>query len=180
MTETLLTSEQFVKSITNISDNLAGKYLLPAIREAQEINLRGFLGDALLDKLKELVGTGAIKAPENEAYRRLVDECQYFLAYQTLAGLPYKLGYKLANIGVAKTSDTNVQPCSADELASVKGYYQGKADYYAKRLQQYLLRNCKQYPDLNENDCYNIRKNLYSAATCGLWLGGARSKKTIS
>lgn len=177
MTETLLTSEQFVKNISNISDNLAGKYLLPAIREAQEINLRGFLGDALLDKLKDVVGSGAVRAPENDAYRRLVDECQYFLAYQTIAGLPYKIGYKLANIGVAKTSDTKVEPCTADELAALKGYYQGKADYYAKRLQRYLLDHSKSYPELNENDCYHIRKNLYSAATCGLWLGGARGKK---
>ena len=30
--EILLTSEKFVKSVTSISDNLAGKYLLPAIR----------------------------------------------------------------------------------------------------------------------------------------------------
>lgn len=177
MKTTLLTSEQFVKEVSNISDNLAGKYLLPAIREAQEINLRGFLGDALLDKLKELVGAGTIKAADNAAYLRLVDECQYFLAYQTIAGLPYKIGYKIANIGVVKTSDTNVQPCTADELAAVKGYYQGKADYYAKRLQGYLLKNCRQYPELTENDCYAIRKNLYSAATCGLWLGGARGKK---
>ncbi len=176
MNEVLLTSEQFVKNISNISDNLAGKYLLPAIREAQEINLRGFLGDALLDKLKALVAAGTIKVPENEAYRRLVDECQYFLAYQTIAGLPYKIGYKIANIGVAKTSDTNVQPCSADELSAVKGYYQGKADYYARRLQRYVLDHCKAYPELDENACYHIRKNLYSAATCGLWLGGARGK----
>ncbi len=177
MQESLLTSEQFVKNISNISDNLAGKYLLPAIREAQEINLRGFLGDALLDKLKTLVGTGTIRQPGNEAYRRLTDECQYFLAYQSIAGLPYKIGFKLANIGVAKTSDTNVQPCTSDELAAVKGYYQGKADYYAKRLQNYLLAHSEEYPELNDNDCYQVRKNLYSAASCGLWLGGARGKK---
>lgn len=177
MTEILLTSEQFVKNISNISDNLAGKYLLPAIREAQEINLRGFLGDALLDKLKELVGNNALKEPANAPYGQLVDRCQYFLAYQTIAGLPYKVSYKLANIGVAKTSDTNVKACDPDELATVKGYYQDKADYYARRLQMYLLEHAKEYPELNDNNCYHIRKNLYSAATCGLWLGGARGKK---
>lgn len=177
MTEILLTSEAFVKETSNISDNLAGKYLLPAIREAQEINLRGFLGDALLDKLKELVAAGQIKAPGNEAYAQLLDQCQYFLAYQTIAGLPYKISYKLANIGVAKNSDTNVQPCTADELGAVQRYYQGKADYYASRLQRYLLRHREEYPELSENDCYNIHRNLYSAASCGLWLGGARGRR---
>lgn len=177
MTDTLLTSEQFVKNTSNISDNLAGKYLLPAIREAQEINLRGFLGDALLDKLKELVAQGSIKSPDNAPYRRLVYQCQYFLAYQALAGLPYKIGYKLANIGVATTSDTNVKSATPAELSSVQGYYQGKADYYANILQRYVLKHYKEYPELDQNTCYDIRQNLYSSATCGLWLGGARGRK---
>jgi len=176
MAEILLTSEQFVKSTSNISDNLAGHYLLPAIREAQEINLRGIVGDALLDKLKSLVGAGQLTAPANAAYRDLVNRCQYYLAYQTIAGLPFKVGYKIANIGVAKTSDTNVQPCSADELPLVAKYYQNKADYYADLLQRYLLRNCKSFPELSENDCEAIRANLHSAASCGVWLGGPRGK----
>ena len=177
MPHVLLTSEEFVKETSNISDNLAGKYLLPAIREAQEINLRGILGDALLAKLKELVDEGDIKAPGNEAYARLVNECQYFLAYQTIAGLPYKISYKLANVGVAKNSDTNVQPCTPEEVSTITGYYQGKADYYANLLQRFLLANSRSYPELCENDCYRIKSNLYSAASCGLWLGGARGRK---
>ena len=36
MAEVLLTSEAFVKSATGLRDNLAGAYLLPSIREAQE------------------------------------------------------------------------------------------------------------------------------------------------
>lgn len=63
MAEVLLTSEEFVKSISNISDNLAGKYMLPAIREAQEINLREILGDALTDKLKKIVELGQTNNP---------------------------------------------------------------------------------------------------------------------
>ena len=45
----LLTSEEFVKSYSNISNNVNGKYLRVAIREAQEIELRGILGSFLLD-----------------------------------------------------------------------------------------------------------------------------------
>lgn len=176
MAEILLTSEQFVKSTSNISDNLAGHYLLPAIREAQEVNLRGIVGDALLDKLKTLVSAGQLSAPENEAYRALVNRCQYYLAYQTIAGLPFKVGYKIANIGVAKTSDTNVQPCNAEELPIVSKYYQNKADYYADLLQRYLLRNRQNYPELSDNECEAIRANLHSAASCGIWLGGPRGK----
>lgn len=176
MAEILLTSEAFVKSISNISDNLAGKYILPAIREAQDINLRGYLGDALLRKLKTLVADNSINTDPNAPYKNLVDMCQYFLAYQTIAGLPYKIGYKLANIGVAKTVDTNVQSGTAVDISNVQAYYQDKADYYAKLLQLFLLEHRTDFPELNDNDCYHIKKNLHSAASCGIWLGGPRGK----
>ena len=58
--EILLSSEAFVKEVTSASDNLSGKYILPSLREAQEIGLKGILGDCLLAKLKSLVRAGQI------------------------------------------------------------------------------------------------------------------------
>ncbi len=60
MTEILLSSEAFIKSVSSISDNVAGKYILPSLREAQEIGLRGILGDCLLDALKERKAAGKL------------------------------------------------------------------------------------------------------------------------
>ena len=60
MAEILLSSEAFVKSVTSASDNLSGKYILPSLREAQEIGLRGILGDDLLAKLKDLIKNGTL------------------------------------------------------------------------------------------------------------------------
>lgn len=176
MAEVLLTSEEFVKSISNISDNLAGKYLLPSIREAQEINLREILGDALTDKLKEIVADNTVDNTENATYKELIEVSQYFLAYQSIAGLPYKVGYKIGNIGVAKTTDTNVQGSSLAEISNIQNYYQGKADFYAARIQRFALEHYTRLPELTQNDCYHIRKNLHSSATCSIWLGGARGK----
>lgn len=176
MAEVLLTSEEFVKSISNISDNLAGKYMLPAIREAQEINLREILGDALTDRLKKIVELGQTNNPENAIYKELIEVSQYFLAYQTIAGLPYKVGYKIGNIGVAKTTDTNVQGSTLAEISNIQNYYQSKADFYAAKIQRFALENYTQLPELTQNDCYHIRKNLHSSATCSIWLGGARGK----
>ena len=58
MQETFITSADFVKAATDISDNIAGKYLIPAIREAQEIYLRPIIGGRLLDALKDVVASG--------------------------------------------------------------------------------------------------------------------------
>ena len=84
MAEILLSSEKFVKSVTSVSDNIAGKYILPSLREAQEQGLKGILGDALLAKLKSLVADKEIDKESNAAYKVLLDHCQYYLAYTAI------------------------------------------------------------------------------------------------
>ncbi|MGD7407522.1 hypothetical protein ACQCP7_25955, partial [Ralstonia pseudosolanacearum] len=116
-TEILLTSEKFVKSVTNISDNVAGKFLLPSIREAQEQGLRGIVGDCLLAKLKELVGEKQIGLEQNRDYQDLLDRAQYYLAYKAVAELLNKVSYKVGNFGVAKSNDENLAVVTQDEIA---------------------------------------------------------------
>lgn len=177
MAEILLSSESFIKSVTNVSDNLAGKFLLPSLREAQEIGLRGILGDALLAKLKELVADGNITDQENVAYKNLVDRCQYYLAYQTIVEVVNRISYKICNAGVSRTTDENIQAVSQDEIAKQQYFYQGKADAYCIGLQNFLLENRSDYPELTEACCCRIAANLKSAASCGIFLGGARGRK---
>lgn len=176
-TQVLLTSERFVKSVTSIDDNLAGKFLQPAIREAQDVQLREILGGALLRSLKQKVGDNTIGGEGNEHYQELLDECQYFLAYTAVVEVQNKASYKIANAGVVKTSDEREINASDEEIGRQAFYYQSKADSYAYLLQTWLLKNRSFFPELGEEECCRLRSNLYSAATCGIWLGGPRGKR---
>ena len=176
MAEILLSSEAFVKSVTSASDNLSGKYILPSLREAQEIGLRGILGDDLLAKLKDLIKNGTLETESGGVYKTLVDHCQYYLAYMTIVEVTNKVSYKIGNLGVTKTSDQNLQVASQDEIAKMQYYYQSKADACCLDLQNFLLEHRKDYPELTENSCYKIESNLHSAASCGVFLGGARGQ----
>lgn len=177
MAEILLSSEAFVKSVTNISDNLAGKYVLAALREAQEVGLKSILGETLLEKLKALVGNGKIGT--SPSYKDLVDKCQYYLAYMTIVEVVNKVSYKIGNAGVTKATDENMEIASQEEIIRQKEYYQGKADYYCLALQQYVLDNRSDFPEVDECSCRRIHANLRTAATCGFFLGGARGKRRI-
>ncbi len=179
MAEIILTSEKFVKSVTSVSDNIAGKYILPSLREAQEQGLKGILGDALLAKLKDLVATKQIDEESNAAYKILLDRCQYYLAYAAIVEVTNKVSYKIGNFGVAKSSDENLQVASQDEIGKMQYYYQSKADAHCLDLQNFLLQNRSDYPELTENCCHTIESNLHSAASCGIFLGGARGKRRI-
>lgn len=179
MAEIILTSEKFVKSVTSVSDNIAGKYILPSLREAQEQGLKGILGDALLAKLKGFVANKEIDLESNAAYKILLDRCQYYLAYAAIVEVTNKVSYKIGNFGVAKSSDENLQVASQDEIGKMQYYYQSKADAHCLDLQNFLLQNRSDYPELTENCCHTIDSNLHSAASCGIFLGGARGKRRI-
>ena len=173
MAEILLTSEQFVKSVTNVSDNLAGKYILPSIREAQEQGLKSILGDCLLSKVKHLFDTNSLVG----IYKEVVDHSQYYLAYSAIVEVTNKVSFKIGNFGVAKSQDENLQVASYDEIVKMQYYYQTKVDAYCLELQQWLLQNRESIPELTECHCRRLSSNLQSAASCGIYLGGARGKK---
>ena len=122
MAEILLSSEKFIKETMSVSDNLSGKYILPSLRGAQEIGLKGILGDSLLSKLKTLVKNGQLDT--NVHYKELIDRCQYYLAYVTIVEVINKTTFKVGNFGVTKTTDENMQVATQDEVAKMQYYYE--------------------------------------------------------
>lgn len=177
MAEILLSSESNIKSVTSISDNVSGKYILTSLREAQEVGLKSILGDALLQKLKEMVKQNEVDKEENAVYKNLLDICQYYLAYMTIVELAFKVSYKIGNAGVVKATDDNMQIATHTEIISQKEYYQSKADFYCLQVQNYILEHSNALPEVGENVSFRIQSNLYSAASCGMFLGGARGKR---
>lgn len=170
----LLTSEDFVKSISPISDNLSGKYLLSAIREAQEIHLKSVIGSALLERCKDLVKSGELE--QFGDYTELVERCRYYLAYLAIAECAMKVSFKIANAGVVRTSDEHLHYPTYAEVSLIEKQYRNKADFYCYELQKWLCANRAQYPELSECDCERIGANLRSFNSCGIFLGGARGK----
>lgn len=176
MINVLLTSSTFIKSITNISDNLQDKVILPCLREAQDIDLKGVIGENLLDKVKNLIKDREINAEGNEVYKDLLEKCQYFLAYQTISRLCVVVSYKIDNLGVSKTRDDNADYASFSEVTQLEQYYQEKADFYKLEVQNFCLNNKAALPELTSCVCHKIEANLYSTATSGLFLGSKRGK----
>ena len=180
MKKILLVSANFIKNISNISDNISGKLIEPAIYEAQNEGLRGVLGDALVDRLEELVDTGDIDESGYEMYKELLTKCQYFLAYTAIANVCMLTAVKIDNAGLEQVSDEKMDPLDMDDSFRLQSFYQKKADYLCHQLQNYVLRNRAAYPELRECDCRMMKANLFSAATTGLWLGGRRNPNRYS
>lgn len=178
MRNVLLISEDTVKTYSGLNDNIWGKSLLPAIREAQEIGLQGIIGSCLYQALCSKVAEGSIENSENAAYKTLLDEyVSYYMIYRTIADLVPVIGVKLANLGVVISNDEHVQNLTEDERDRIDTYYTYRADFYCKRMQEWLLENKELFPELDECSCNQMKANLDSAASTGLWLGGIRGRR---
>lgn len=178
----LLISEDIIKSITNLNDNVSGDYLLPSIQLAQDVELEETIGTPLLTKLQSLVYNNEIQSESNAHYKKLLDKyIQPFLCYATIAQITIPLAFKISNAGILRTEDEKMYNVSANEVDKVKYHYKHIADTYKYRLQRYLIANYNQYPELLQyKSIADLRANLYSAANCNLWLGGARGKQSIN
>lgn len=176
MKDVILVSENFVRSNTNISSNLQDKFIQSAVREATDVDFEELVGTNLLNKLKELIEKQEVNAPENRIYKKLLDIAKYYLAYCAVARLVVISSVKIDNIGANVTSDNNVQALDFDDVFRLEKYYQNKADVYKKKVQVFLQKNVNEISELQQNDCRDIKANVYSAASSGLWLGGARGK----
>lgn len=177
MKDVLLSNERLIRSVAGVNDNVSTDYLMTSLREAQNINLKRILGGSLMKKLLKLVEDAQMDAPENAKYKELVEQCQYYLAYMTVVNLTYKTTYKITNFGVVKSSDENLQVLTFDEVVKVRDYYQSKVDFYAIEIQKFVKHYRESFPELSQDDYYQINHNLMSAASCGIFLGGPRGVK---
>lgn len=172
MTRVLLISEDYVKTESALNDNVWGKFLLPSIREAQDINLSQIIGENLLNEVYYRVEHNQISGD----YKTLLEDyIQPYLLYQVQSNIVPTLNVKLANIGTVLTQDEHIVNLSKTDVDNLKQNIQYKADFYCRRLQEYLLQN-REIFDLDDCMCGNIKANLESAASTGVWLGGFRGK----
>lgn len=176
-TKVLLTSENHIKSVSPLSDNLAGKYILPTIKLVQDIELAGVIGNCLLRALQEKVADDSIKLPENLAYKDLLDHfIQPYMTYMVLSEVTDLVANKIANAGVVQTDDEHITNSYREERNDLKLTYLRYADSYKRIMQAFLLENRNALPELEDCVCERIISNLNTAYSGGLWLGGRRGK----
>lgn len=175
----LLCSEDEIKTFGNISDNVDGKYISPAIYTAQRQDLEETCGTELVKKIQYLIGTGEIELVENSHYKWLLDEyITDYMIYASITELIPILSFKINNMGANRTEDEKVYSLSYNEVFALQDHYKHQADYFKYRLQRFLIANYADYPELvTYKSIEDLQSNLYSAAGCSLWLGGARTPK---
>lgn len=132
----LLISEDYLKTESFLDDNVSGKYLLTAIKLAQDVELQSILGTNLLESIQKKVYDNEIDNYENSCYKELLDGyIQPFLLYQVLSEIVIPISYKMSNFGVMQSSDEKDYAVDNKQINLVRTYYRDKANVYKERLQ---------------------------------------------
>lgn len=184
---TLLISVKELKSNgTLFSNNVDDGYLNSTIITCQEVYLEQVTGTALYHKLQMLVYnqiTGqedGIYDPGNEDYRELLEEMvKPYLKARATVDILYPVSYKIRNMGVMKSSDTNLQNADMSDIKYLEKQYLTYVAEYEQRLSKYLCENKELFPELEADvpayfDKPSVGKNY--ANESGLWLGSKKNK----
>ncbi len=174
----LLTSEDYIKTNSNLNDNFWGKNLLPAMREAQDIYLQQIIGTCLYTRLMDLIDSGDITAAEYAPYKDLLDDkIQLFLVYQTIVCAIPASNPKLSNYGSSISTDEYLVGLSQKDVDLLMHYYTERADFYGRRIQKFLIANRALFPELECGCDSDIKPHLDDSASCSVFLGGLRNRK---
>lgn len=173
----LLTSTAYVKSHSGLNDNTYDKMIVPALERAQDIDLAETLGECMVESLQAKVSDNSINAPENILYKVLMDNyIQPFLTYTAVSNIVLEIGQVMGNGGVDTLTDEHRQSLSLDERGQLKDYWRHHADSYRRKMQNFCKNNRAAFPELAGCGWCGDGANLNSAASTGIWLGGARGK----
>ena len=173
---TLLISETNVKKYVPLDENLYGGYLSVAIYTAQERYMPEVLGRCLYRTLQAKIYDGSIGEEKNTVYKNLLDTIAPYLAWMAGAEAIMMTYIKVANLSVARMTDTGVNFISEEDMNSLRDEYTNRAAIYRETVIEFLRENLNFLPEIGNCGCSNGPQ--YTLGECSIFLGGPRNPST--
>jgi hypothetical protein len=160
-----ITRNDIIKN-TPLQGAIDADALLPFVRVAQDKYLKNLLGTVLFDYLQSAIMDGTIDTLSSY-YQDLIDDHikNTLIWYACVEYIPFSSVQFKSNGAVKQQSEQGVAPTKT-EVDYLKQISQTNADYYALRLQNYLIaysQNIPQYLESvgNQTQIYPDQSNQY-------------------
>lgn len=165
----LLISESKIKSEGILSSNVSAELILSSIKIAQDQGLQPIIGGNLYKKILYLIEAGYIDDIGYENYKNLLDDyITPYLLYKVIEEIQIPLSFQMKNIGTfTKNIDgtENTMAVTLADLKYIKQFYADKAEFYSKRMADYICYNITNFPEYNVNttngEMVGDLKNVY-------------------
>ena len=162
-----ITRNDIIKN-TPLQGAIDADALLPFVRTAQDKYLKNLLGTVLFDYLQANILTGTVNSL-SAYYQDLLDDHikNTLIWYACVEYIPFSNVQFKSNGAVKQQSEQGIAP-SKSEIDYLKQTAQENADYYALRLQNYLIAYSVQIPQYlqsvgNATQIYPDQSNQYFA-----------------
>ena len=141
-----------LKRNTIVNGNVQIDYFIQFIKIAQQIHLQNYLGGKLYDKISDLIISGDIDLPANSNYKNLISDYlkDMLIHYAMVDYLPFG-AYSLSNGGVFKYQAENTVTATKEEVDSLIEKHRGFAQFYTRRIIDYMNFNSEVFPEYNQN-----------------------------
>lgn len=143
----------YLKSHTTLNDNIDDNLLNSAIWEAQTIHIQQVMGTKLFKKISNLIKSGDINNSQYADYKTLLDnyvvDCTAYWAW--VECIPY-LAMKTVNKGIERQNSEWSNAAAINEIEYLRDDIRNKAEFYTRRLSDFILENRIRYPEYIQNN----------------------------
>jgi len=160
-----ITRNDIIKN-TPLQGAIDADALLPFVRTAQDKYLKNLLGTILFDYLQAAIVANTVSSL-SAYYQDLLDDHikNTLMWYSAVEYIPFSNIQFKSNGAVKQQSEQGIAP-SKNEIDYLRQSAQENADYYALRLQNYLIAYCVQIPQYlqsigNQTQIYPDQTNQY-------------------
>lgn len=146
-------SEEKLKQNSLINENVDDKIIRPLLIMVQDMYIQPAIGSGLYNELIDQIDNNTVTTPNNTL---IVDYIQAAVIWWIMAEAPMSMTYKFRNKGVQTQTSENSSPASIEDLITVADNYKYKAEWYTKRVSNFLYANSTTYPlFLNAGNAYD-------------------------
>ena len=175
MARQLMFDESFLKENSEIDENVDMKLLNPTIWRCQIQYMQNVLGTNLYNRILADIEASTLTGD----YLTLVDDyCVDALQYWVMYEVQIPLLIKFRDKSVSKKNSTNSTPIDSKMLSRVENRFKDKAEYFTKRISDYLCVNSALFTEYNTEDEVDEVNPHDGGASTSLYLRGNTSSNT--
>jgi hypothetical protein len=157
-------TETWIKENTPITANIDPNEITPFIRSAQDIYIQELLGTSFYNHLMDGVAASTLTNDEKDLLKLIRPALAYYIV---LDALPF-IATKIRNIGVVEQTGDKLGSASDANIKYLRSEVKNKAEFYIKRVNDYLCVNSRLFPTYNEWVAGNMAPNPNKGYTGGL------------
>jgi hypothetical protein len=148
MAQALFVTTKDIATFTALNGNVDVDKFTQFVKIAQDLDIQGYLGTDLFDKINDDIVAGTLISPYTTLVSKYIKPM--VIHFAMVQYIPWS-AYSISNQGVFKHTSENSETVDKSEVDFLIDKEQRIANHYAKRFTDYICNYSNLYPEYNTN-----------------------------